>query len=284
MGLVLVAGCSLIAFGPSIMLWVVVVGKRPALVIIGLVGAFFWLASMAAASVLWTIVPAAQDAWLLSMITGVVLHGFGRLALAKVYVKTEAVINEAAAHAAPASNAHGSSGRYGGALGAEGSGGVGEGRGERKTGDVPDQPEESSGLLRLNGVSSSIAAGVGWGLIHAVIMVGTALSKHMGPGAAFSPSCPHVPSVIVSALSAQAFVVLDLLLMAAAFAAARSGDAGLMSFSFGLHFAAALTTGFNFIEGGCTASLPLLYGVVALAAIALTRYRPLKSAMIRLRR
>lgn len=38
MGLVLVAGCSLIAFGPSIMLWVVVVGKRPALVIIGLVG------------------------------------------------------------------------------------------------------------------------------------------------------------------------------------------------------------------------------------------------------
>lgn len=218
------------------------------------------------------------------MITGVVLHGFGRLALAKVYVKTEAVINEAAAHAAPASNAHGSSGRYGGALGAEGSGGVGEGRGERKMGDVPYQPEESSRLLRLNGVSSSIgemqtkrldtsspgfsnrlacvrhslletagfhcmaccrhpafklesqgkeiyvsslsstwvlsrnpkpgcllpypplscrssclsAAGVGWGLIHAVIMVGTALSKHMGPGAAFSPSCPHVPSVIVS--------------------------------------------------------------------------------------
>lgn len=43
-----------------------------------------------------------------------------------------------------------------------------------------------------------IAAGVGWGLIHAVILVGTALSKHTGPGAAFSSSCPHVPSVIVS--------------------------------------------------------------------------------------
>lgn len=43
------------------------------------------------------------------------------------------------------------------------------------------------------------------------------------------------------ALSAQAFVVLDLVLMAAAFAAARSGNAGLMCYSFGLHFLAALT-------------------------------------------
>lgn len=44
-----------------------------------------------------------------------------------------------------------------------------------------------------------------------------------------------------AALSAQAFVVLDLVLMAAAFAAARSGNAGLMCYSFGLHFLAALT-------------------------------------------
>lgn len=35
-------------------------------------------------------------------------------------------------------------------------------------------------------------------MVHAVILVGTALSKHMGPGAAFSSSCPHVPSVVVS--------------------------------------------------------------------------------------
>ena len=36
-------------------------------------------------------------------------------------------------------------------------------------------------------------------------------------------------------------MVLDLVLMAAAFAAARSGNAGLMCYSFGLHFLAALT-------------------------------------------
>lgn len=52
------------------------------------------------------------------------------------------------------------------------------------------------------------AAGVGWGLIHAVIMVGTALSKHMGPGAAFSSSCPHVPSVVVSGKRMRARVTI----------------------------------------------------------------------------
>lgn len=62
---------------------------------------------------------------------------------------------------------------------------------------------------------------------HSTFPLATATLVH------FSQSSP--------ALSAQAFVVLDLLLMATAFAAARSGNAGLMSFSFGLHFAAALT-------------------------------------------
>eukprot|EP00903_Cladosiphon_okamuranus_P013536 g12608.t1 len=291
MGAALVLGCGLVAFGPSLMLWVMVLGKRPALVIIGLIGAFFWLASMAAASLLWTILPAAQDGWVLTIITGVGLQSFGRIALAKVYVKTETVVN-AAADTLPASSADefDGGGRYDGARrgGDSDSGGVGAraGRRRRDENDAPSQRHDydSSGLLKLNGVSSSIAAGVGWGLIHAVILVGTALSKHMGPGAAFSPSCPHVPSVIVSALSAQAFVVLDLVLMAAAFAAARSENAGLMCYSFGLHFLAALTTGFNFVDGGCAVSLPLLYAVVVVSAIALARYGPLRSAMTRLRR
>ncbi|CAM9832063.1 unnamed protein product [Scytosiphon promiscuus] len=224
------------------------------------------------------------------MIAGVGLQGFGRLALAKLYIKTEAVINEAASAAAtdaaetastPGANSSGSGRRHidgarGGSFGG-GSDAIAAGRGERDGGDL-------NGVLKLNGVSSSIAAGVGWGFIHAVIMVGTALSKHMGPGAAFSSSCPHVPSVVVSALSAQAFVMLDLLFMAAAFASARSGDAGLMCYSFGLHFIAALTTAFNFIGGGCAISLPLLYGVVVFSAITLARYGPLKFAMRRLER
>lgn len=46
------------------------------------------------------------------------------------------------------------------------------------------------------------------------------------------------------AFSAQAFVLLDLLLMIVAFAAVRSGDAVLVSSSFGLHYLAALAVSF----------------------------------------
>ncbi|CAM9421266.1 unnamed protein product, partial [Laminaria digitata] len=95
MGFALVVGCGLIAFGPSMMLWLLLVGRRPVLVIIGIVSAFFWLASFTLASVLWTIVPAAQNVWMLAMTTGVGLQGFGRLALARVYMKTEKVVNDA---------------------------------------------------------------------------------------------------------------------------------------------------------------------------------------------
>ncbi|CAM9421337.1 unnamed protein product, partial [Laminaria digitata] len=139
------------------------------------------------------------------------------------------------------------------------------------SGVVSPDRRQDSGYLKLNRVSSSIVAGVGWGAIHAVIMVGTALSKNTGPGAAFSQSCPRVPSAIVSAFSAQAFVLLDLLLMIVAFAAVRSGDAVLVACSFGLHYLAALTTGFNFIEGGCAVSLPLLYSVVVVSSASLGR-------------
>lgn len=37
MGFALVVGCGLIAFGPSMMLWLLLVGRRPILVIIGIV-------------------------------------------------------------------------------------------------------------------------------------------------------------------------------------------------------------------------------------------------------
>lgn len=102
------------------------------------------------------------------MITSVGLQGFGRLALAKVYVKTEAVINEAAdaaaGAAAPASEpdrtsttSTSGSGRYNDTRGAqERGGGPGGERGGVGGGALPDRQPDPQGLLKLNGVSSSI--------------------------------------------------------------------------------------------------------------------------------
>lgn len=96
-----------------------------------------------------------KDAWALTMITGVALQGFGRLALAKVYVKTEAIINEAA-DAASEDWVSRISGRHDGEWGDEGSGGAGGSQGGSGGRPVSDRRADSPGLLRLNGVSSSI--------------------------------------------------------------------------------------------------------------------------------
>lgn len=63
------------------------------------------------------------------MITGVLVQGFGRVALARVYMKVQAAINEA--HSA---------------------GGAGDAAGSRH------QPEQAS--LKLNGISSSLGTAV----------------------------------------------------------------------------------------------------------------------------
>lgn len=101
-----------------------------------------------------------DDSWVLTIITGVGLQSFGRIALAKVYVKTEAVVNAAAdAVPVPASSAdefdNGS--RYDGARGGgDSGGGVRITRRRRDDSDESGQRHDSSSLLKLNGISSSI--------------------------------------------------------------------------------------------------------------------------------
>lgn len=106
-----------------------------------------------------SLLSSAKDGWVLTIITGVGLQSFGRIALAKVYVKTEAVVN-AAADAVPAPNADGFDGgaRYDGAPGGGDSDGARAriGRRRRDDGDASVERHDSSILLKLNGVSSSI--------------------------------------------------------------------------------------------------------------------------------
>lgn len=97
---------------------------------------------------------------MLTIITGVGLQSFGRIALARVYVKTEAVVNAAACAAPTSASADAaeldSGARCDGARGGGDSGGVRIGRRRRDEGDLSGQRQDSSSLLKLNGVSSSI--------------------------------------------------------------------------------------------------------------------------------
>ena len=81
-----------------------------------------------------------------------------------------------------------------------------------------------SALLRLelNDISCSIAAGVGFGGMHAVLLYGTLLASEGGRlGTLYQPSCSFMPSLINSAFMAFWFSILDVVWMMIAFYGVR---------------------------------------------------------------
>lgn len=86
-----------------------------------------------------------QNAWILVVVTGVASQGFGRHVLARLYIKTEKLINEAGS---PDSARGGGDIRHGQGLG---------GTENSEGGSLSLDPhEQHSFSLKLNGVSSSI--------------------------------------------------------------------------------------------------------------------------------
>ncbi|CAM9308239.1 unnamed protein product [Phaeothamnion confervicola] len=233
----LTVGSALIAFGPPAALIVLIVAQRASLLILLVTSAFFWLVSALLASLLWTAFPVAREQWLLVIIGGVSLQEFTRIGFVRLYKRAEKVILDA----------------------------------------TPTHQQMSSAMLvELNDVTSSIAAGVGWGTMHGAIFFGTVLAENRGPGAAYSEACPRVPLVLFSSWVALLFIALDVALSGLMFSsvgggAGSSSDPSGVAGVFVLHFAASLPTLLHEIPGGCAASLPLMIGVVAAAYVALWR-------------
>lgn len=88
-----------------------------------------------------------QNAWILVIITGVALQGFGRHVLAKVYIKTEKLINEAGSS---------DSARGSGDIQHRNDQGCGGTENNERRALSLDPHEQHSFSLKLNGVSSSI--------------------------------------------------------------------------------------------------------------------------------
>ena len=94
---------------------------------------------------------------MLAMITGVGLQGLGRLALARVCMKTEKVINDAHA-ASEADDFSGRNGQVGESEARNGGGGGGGGWGGGGGATSPDRRHDPASL-KINRVSSSIGEG-----------------------------------------------------------------------------------------------------------------------------
>jgi len=243
----LLVGGLLLAYGPSAALLLLYVSRRSALLVIAVLAAFVWLLATLVAGLAFVAAPPAlraQRAY--ATLVGVACQEAARLLLAHAYARGELAAEsvfrrlrdgglERAARRAAAG---------------EPAGGAGTGAGDRLSNDL----------------AAAISAGVGFGLMHTVVMFGAALTAAGGDAAWFRDSCPGVGAFAATAATALFTSALHVPLTVLALDAYRRWSAPRALASPTLYVLFALA---GLLAGdACRATLPL-QAAAALAAAAL---------------
>ena len=122
-------------------------------------------------------------------------------------------------------------------------------------------------------VPAACASGLGVGVMQALVTYGDVLVGARQPGTFYTPYCSGFSVFAVDALSACAFIVLNVLLSVVGWAAAYPRASCPMCISIvGLHYAASGSTLMQSapimpLGEGCALALPSLAGVVATAGV-----------------
>lgn len=273
----LVFGSAAIGFAPFICFFFQIIFPKPQLLIVSITAAFFFLLAASAASVCWYIIDPViglGGPWA-AIIPGVFFQFIFRSLFAHTYFKVETVIEASIA------------------------------KSEEDRDDGDENEGEDSGAeiqaaknrLALNDVACGLAAGVGFGGMHAILLFGSLLaSETFDSGVLYQPSCPKVPSLTVSSLNTFCFFFLDVFWMLFTFFGMRRrilfprgggalSDINPLSRPFGSYFgntrmggnnallvclithafAAGFTT-FNAFQFGCVFSMTLLPLVTLIVA------------------
>ena len=271
-------GCALLAFSPTLSLLLLFAYSKAQLVIIVTTASFAQLLSCLLAALLHLpfkgLSLGAQSIFVI-IPTSIIAQAFCRCGFVYLYHKVEGVIEKSISqHELQSNNAQSKS----------------------QSNSETNQVSEISQLrLELNDASVGIAAGVGFGFFHTIMLYGTLLaSENSRMGTLYQESCTFMPSVFNSAIMAFFFGFLDILWMLMTFygmrrykvfnAAGAAGadiNAGAESFSSGAmggksalilvlvtHFAAAFATVPNqtMAVNGCVVSLPSLAIVTIVTA------------------
>ncbi|KAG2802942.1 hypothetical protein PC111_g18566 [Phytophthora cactorum] len=129
----------------------------------------------------------------------------------------------------------------------------------------------SSHQLPLNDITSSLAGGVGFSVMHALLMFGSLVGSSTGSrGAAFSSSCESIPLIFSAAISTLALTALDVALMVVAFDGYRKRSVLAVGAVFVIHMGVALSALANMETNGCYISIPVHYAGAALACAGAT--------------
>lgn len=282
----LTLGSALLAFGPFLSVFGLIVYQKSQLVIVVTSAAFVFLALGAfPASLLWYVLDAiGLGGSLTAVLPGVFFQFIARCIFVTVYHKVEAVIQQSVDKQ--------------------------QLQGEEQQQSVPTEDtvqaiagrrvaeeaqanwtERAKVKLQLNDASCGVAAGCGFGGMHAIMLYGTLLASEAtnNGGVLYQPSCPALPALVVSAIYSFFFFMLDIFWMLFSFFGMRrrmlyhrgeqhdetptrlggwfgnsrhGGNLALL-LTLSTHLAASLMTMTNYFNYGCLVSLPLV-GVVVL--------------------
>lgn len=269
----LLLGSALVAFGPTLALFFLVIYEKAQLVIIVTTSAFFFLVSALGASIVWWLFAAVGlDGVVAILLPGVLSQFLFRCSFVALYHKVEKVIRLSIEQ----EDARGHSGTMD---------------------DLEEYDENWTAAaklrLQLNDASCGIAAGVGFGGMHAIMLYGTLLASESGNvGVLYQDSCPSVPSLAQSAIYALCFSIMDIFWMLLTFFGmrrrllyhrgrefednirgfgsymgnSRSGGNLALMFVLFTHLGSASVTVSSEIGLGCIVSLPALLGITLVTA------------------
>ena len=262
-------GCGLLAFSPFISTLIFVVYSKVQLVIVVTTSAFAFLLSSLLSSLIWLPFPGSMKSGsnsaaqpLLLIPVAVISQALLRYGFVKLYLKVEGVIEHSIRQ-------HERTGHP-----------------ERNRGSTTGNNETSKLSLELNDWACGLAAGTGFGGMHAIMLFGTLLASEAGmEGTLYQPSCKGMPSLVNSALLAFFFSILDFVLMFLTFYGVRrqqSLDQGQYKSSSALfismlfHALASFATVINRSQNGCAVSLPLVALIVFISvAFFVTKIGPI---------
>ena len=270
----LIWGSGLIAFAPVLCLFFQFTFPKSQLIIVFITAAFFFLLSSLIASIAWYILDpliGLGGAWS-ALLPGIFFQFVFRCGFVSLYHVIERVIEQSLEK--------------------------GEQEQEGAADDSSLSPVEVAKLkLELNDAACALAAGTGFGGMHAVILYGTLLASETADlGILYQPSCPYLPSLLVSAIHCFFFIILDVFWMYFTFFGMRRrlifprgggtlSDFNFMRRRFGSYYgntrtggnaallfvlishtlAAGFTT-FNNFQYGCVFSLSLVPAVALITA------------------
>lgn len=124
---------------------------------------------------------------------------------------------------------------------------------------VGQNEARSRKIIPINLATSSLAAGLGWSLIHNLLTFGNIWTKSIGKAAdKFLIYNPSIPFLLLASINSFLFGITDILLMVLCFCARGRYSNMIWTMAFVIHLILASLTLINMLEDGYLISIPLL--------------------------